>query len=211
MRSKPLNLEQHTFYSPKLQSVVKDAIDFFARTPVCKLPPPKQFIGSGVYAIYYTGVFEYYKKIAEKNDTCPGLPIYVGKAVPPGWRTARVKESHTPDLYRRLCEHCKSIKQVSNLKPKDFCCRFMILSRIEGDLVVPVEAELIRKYKPLWNTVVDGFGNHDPGSGRYNQAKSEWDILHHGRGWAKKLTGKSARLDDVLAKIVKYEHGLSRS
>lgn len=45
--------------------------------------------------------------------------------------------------------------------------------RVESDLVVPVEAELIRKYRPLWNTIIDGFGNHLAGSGRYNQARSE--------------------------------------
>jgi hypothetical protein len=77
----------------------------------------------------------------------------------------------------------------------------MILSGVEGDLVVPVEAELIRRYRPLWNTVVDGFGNHDPGAGRYNQARSEWDVLHPGRLWAERLTGESPRREDVIAKI----------
>lgn len=87
----------------------------------------------------------------------------------------------------------------------------MILSGIEGDLVVPVEAELIRRHKPLWNTVVDGFGNHDPGSGRYDQAKSEWDILHPGRLWAKRLKGKSPRLEEILCKIAGYEKSLPLS
>jgi hypothetical protein len=30
-------------------------------------------------------------------------------------------------------------------------------------------------------------GIHDPGSGRYNQKTSSWDILHPGRSWAPKL------------------------
>lgn len=39
----------------------------------------------------------------------------------------------------------------------------------------------------IWNTTVTGFGNHDPGSGRYNQARSSWDVLHPGRPWADRL------------------------
>ena len=85
----------------------------------------------------------------------------------------------------------------------------MILDAIESDLIVPVEAEMIRRYTPLWNSVVDGFGNHDPGSGRYNQAKSEWDVLHPGRSWAERLTGESPRLEEVLRKIQQASGGIS--
>ncbi|MBN1176697.1 MAG: Eco29kI family restriction endonuclease [Dehalococcoidales bacterium] len=67
--------------------------------------------------------------------------------------------------------------------------------------VAPVEAELIRKYEPVWNTIIDGFGNHDPGSGRYNQAPSEWDVIHPGRLWASRLTGKPPALQDIIAKL----------
>ena len=90
---------------------------------------------------------------------------------------------------------------MGNLELGDFRCQFMVLTGIEGDLVVPVEAELIRRYRPLWNSVVDGFGNHDPGRGRYNQAISEWDVLHPGRPWAERLTGESPRLEDIVAKV----------
>jgi len=74
-----------------------------------------------------------------------------------------------------------SIHQVTNLEINDFLCRFVILGDLEGDLIVPLEAMLIRHYLPLWNVIVDGFGHHDPGSGRYNQARSEWDVVHPGR------------------------------
>ena len=195
------DLDLHVFRSPKLQSVVSDAVSFFEQTPVHPLPPGVLFLGCGVYALYYVGDFPLYSKIAEANRISSDKPIYVGKAVAPGWRTARVKESNTPDLYRRLHEHAGSIAQTKDLKVGDFTYRFMILEGIEGDLVVPVEAHLIRYYRPLWNSVVDGFGNHDPGSGRYNQAKSEWDVLHPGRTWAERLTGQSPALDFVISKI----------
>ena len=194
----------HVFHSPKFQSVVDDAIKFFAQTPAHPLPPPAQFIGSGVYGLYYIGDYELYTKIADLNRLACVQPIYVGKAVPPGWRTARATESDTPDLHQRLRQHARSIQQGANLQMAHFKCRFMILGGVESDLVVPVEAELIRRHRPLWNTIVDGFGNHDPGAGRYNQSRSEWDILHPGRLWTERLTGESPRQEDVIAKIRQF-------
>ena len=194
----------HVFHSPQFQSVVDEAVRFFTATPVHRLPPPSRFIGAGVYGLYYVGDYELYTKIAELNRQTCVQPIYVGKAVPSGWRMARATDSETPVLYQRLREHTRSIQQATNLKIDDFRCRFMVLGGTESDLVVPVEAVLIRRYRPLWNSVVDGFGNHDPGKGRYNQAKSEWDVLHTGRMWAERLTGESPRLDDVIAGVQQF-------
>lgn len=199
----------HVFHSPRFQSVVNEAIEFFNETPVHKLPPPVSFVGTGVYALYYLGSFDLYARIASLNRETQSQPIYVGKAVPPGWRTARSQETDAPVLYRRLQEHSRSIQQAANLEIDGFRCRFMILGGIESDLVVPVEAELIRRYSPLWNSVIDGFGNHDPGSGRYNQAKSEWDVLHPGRPWAERLTGESPRLEAVVDKVQQSLSGIS--
>jgi len=191
----------HIFHSAQFQSVVDEAIAFFDGTPVHTLPPPSSFVGTGVYALYYVGDFELYEEIAHSNRDACVKPIYVGKAVPPGWRAARSTKTETPVLYRRLQEHARSIQQAQNLQLGDFLCKLMIVAGIESDLVIPVEAELIRRYRPLWNSVIDGFGNHDPGRGRYNQAKSEWDVLHPGRPWAERLTGEAPRLEDVRAKI----------
>jgi len=191
----------HIFRSPKLESVVNEAIEFFIKTPLHSLPPPGQFLGPGVYGLYYVGSYELYARIAQLNQDACVQPIYVGKAVPPGWRMGRAALSETSDLYHRLREHARSIQQGDHLAVDDFRCRFMILSGIESDLIAPVEAELVRRYRPLWNTVVDGFGNHDPGAGRYNQAPSEWDVLHPGRTWASRLTGKPPSLENVIAKV----------
>lgn len=191
----------HVFHSPEFQSVVNDALKFFEGTPVYKMPLSKRFVGPGVYALYYVGQNELYSKLAEVNRKVCVQPIYIGKAVPPGWRTARIRTSGTADLYRRINEHRRSIEQSTNLKISDFQCRFMILTDLESDLIVPIEAELIRRYVPLWNSVVDGFGNHDPGKGRYNQAKSDWDVLHPGRGWAERLTGQATSEEEIVARI----------
>lgn len=197
----------HTFRSPKFQSVVNDAIDFFAGTPIHLLPPPSRFHGPGVYGLYYVGDYELYKPLAKLNANSCILPIYVGKAVAPGWRKGRSTGSETAetsDLYKRLREHAGTVQQAPSLKIADFRCRFMVMSGVEGDLVVPVEAALIRKYRPLWNGVVDGFGNHDPGKGRYAQMNNEWDVLHPGRSWASKLTGGSTPVETIVQKIQLY-------
>lgn len=200
--AQPLDPTLHTFRSPKFESVVKEALDFFSRTPVHPLPPATRFSAGGVYALYYFGNYEPYRQIAEKNRQHRLQPIYVGKAVLPGWRTARTtNKAEAASLFSRLREHARSVSLGANLAPSDFQTRFMILEGLESDLVVPVEAELIRRFKPLWNSLVDGFGNHDPGSGRYQQARSEWDILHPGRPWAKRLKGSPPLLQNILAKI----------
>ncbi|MBA7486207.1 hypothetical protein ES707_21763 [subsurface metagenome] len=196
--------EDHVFRSEKFKSVVKEALRFFTNTPVHVLPPTKRFVGGGVYALYYFGDNKLYSVLAERKHYSCDSPIYVGKAVLPGWRTARIRGINSSSLYGRLTEHSRSIRATSGLKLPHFKCRFVIFENIEADLVVPVEAELIRKYKPIWNTIVDGFGNHDPGKGRYNQAKSEWDVLHPGRVWAERCKGTPPEIQNTQEKVKRY-------
>jgi len=192
--------ERHVLRLPRLLSVVDEATKFFYGTPVCRLPPPR-FIGCGVYALYYRGDFTRYAPLARLNRDACVRPVYVGKAVPRGRRKGRATDSETTELYSRLGEHRRSIGRGANLHIGDFHCRFMILAGTLTDLIVPVESELIRRHKPLWNTEIDGFGNHDPGSGRYDQAPSEWDVLHPGRPWVERLTGEPPRREDIIAKV----------
>ncbi len=196
--------EKHLFKSPEFVSVVAKAIEFFHNTPAFELPCDEWFSGAGVYALYYLGPFEHYVKLSEHNRRSLAYPIYVGKAVPRGWRMGRYIEQAPAVLYGRLQEHTRSIEQGKGLHPADFRCRFMILEGAESDLIVPVEAALIRKYSPLWNCVIDGFGNHDPGKGRYNQARSEWDMLHPGRPWAEKLRGTPPPMQSITEKLERY-------
>ena len=102
------------------------------------------------------------------------------------------------DLYRRLNEHRKSLDAVQNLSVEDFYFRYLVVD----DIWIPLgESVLIQQTKPLWNNVVDGFGNHDPGKGRSNQQRSPWDMLHPGRIWAEKLApGKS--VEEIKSAIV---------
>lgn len=60
--------------------------DHLLKRPVVQLPPDR-FMGAGIYAIYYTGGFQAYRKIARVAPSDEkAIPIYVGKAVPAGSR-----------------------------------------------------------------------------------------------------------------------------
>lgn len=160
--------------------------------PAVLLRELKPFEGAGVYAIYYIGNFTLYTPIRLANIGGKfSQPIYVGKAVPSGARKGGFGLGAAPGavLYKRLAEHLESIKQVKNLSDSDFYCRHLTVE----DIWIPLgESLLIEMFRPLWNLTIDGFGNHDPGSGRYNQKTSSWDTLHPGRSWASKLQpGKS--------------------
>ena len=56
-------------------------------------------------------------------------------------------------------------------------------------MISTVEASLIKLFRPIWNSAVDGFGNHTPGAGRFEQAKSDWDVIHKGREFADRCKG----------------------
>ncbi len=90
-------------------------------------------------------------------------------------------------------------------------CRFVIFEAEGSDMISTIEAALIKLNRPLWNTAVDGFGNHDPGSGRYEQAKSDWDVIHEGRLWAKKCNGACAEKNNIIASIQLHLKSLGAS
>jgi hypothetical protein len=172
--------------------------------PVVALPPPASFVGAGIYALYYAGDFPAYRKIAEKNvNDAWNLPIYVGKAVPLGARRGGYGLGESPGdvLYRRLREHAMSVQQVADLALEDFRCRYLVVD----DIWIPLgESLLISMFVPLWNHRLDGFGNHDPGAGRYNQQRSAWDEIHAGRSWAARLRPHPRSRDVILQSIVAF-------
>lgn len=154
--------------------------------PPVPLPPPRspRFIGAGVYAVYYAGDFPPYQPIAAEDFA---IPIYVGKAVPPGARQGKLGLNVDPKsaLRDRLMEHYKSLEAAENLDVDDFRCRYLVVE----DIWIPLgESLLIAHFKPVWNQVIDGFGIHDPGGGRYQGVRSAWDELHPGRPWYDRLS-----------------------
>ncbi|OHB59012.1 MAG: restriction endonuclease [Planctomycetes bacterium GWF2_50_10] len=185
-------------------SVAKALLD----NPVSKLPPDAGFMGAGIYAIYYTGDYPLYKSISDKNKSdkfCQ--PIYVGKAVPAGARKGGFGLDLPAGnvLYRRLCEHAESIQQAkTSIELSDFWCRYVVVD----DIWIPLgESLLIEMFSPVWNRVLDGFGNHDPGSGRHNQQNSPWDVLHPGRPWAIKLKPNARSSEDIKRVVEEFLGG----
>jgi len=170
------------------------------KRPIGPLPPAKQFIGAGIYAIYYHGDLELYRSVADKNRSeNPSQPIYVGKAVPPGARKGGfgLGSAPGPAIFRRLREHARSIEETPNLRIKHFSCRYLI----SDDIWIPLgEALLIAQFQPLWNVLIDGFGIHKPGKNRPQQL-SKWDTLHSGRKLASGLPSGHL-LDSQLTKMV---------
>jgi hypothetical protein len=166
--------------------------------------PPKPFIGAGVYALYYTGSFSAYGQLSEVNrDGQFRCPIYVGKAVPAGARKGGLglDVAHGQVLYRRLAEHAESIKATRNLEITDFYCRFLVVD----DIWIPLaESMLIERFKPVWNRVLDGFGNHDPGKGRHQGMMPQWDCLHPGRVWAERLQPCVNTAEQLSERVDKY-------
>ncbi|MEV6712006.1 Eco29kI family restriction endonuclease [Lentzea sp. NPDC051208] len=163
----PLDLEQ-------LGESVERRLLLETSVPLTAVP---KTIGPGVYAIYYQGDHDLYQPIKGVVS-----PIYVGKAVPQGGRKGIVDPSkETSALWDRLQEHKHSIEEAGDLDPDDFSVRFLVAVEV---FVPLAERVMIQQLRPVWNLVVDGFGNHDPGAGRRNQARPPWDELHPGRWWS---------------------------
>jgi hypothetical protein len=139
------------------------------------------FVGSGVYALFYTGSLALYRPIRSPDAK---WPIYVGKAVPPGARKGAKSTTPHRALFQRLREHRESIESASNLSPDDFLCRYLAVTPL---WITMAERFLIENFQPIWNVSIEGFGLHDPGSGRYEGQRSWWDILHPGRTWSRRL------------------------
>lgn len=149
----------------------------------CPLANLEKFEGSGIYALYYRGDFFAYKALASMNEEEFLVPIYVGKADSKGKRKGGFIEGGATGytLYNRLKDHQKSIVQARNLSIEDFFYRALVVD----DLWISLgESLLISKYAPVWNKLVEGFGNHDPGRGRKDGKRPLWDMLHPGRSWA---------------------------
>ncbi|MGH9429241.1 MAG: Eco29kI family restriction endonuclease, partial [Terriglobia bacterium] len=134
------------------------------------------------------------------------LPIYVGKAVPPGGRKGGFGLGKNPGqvLYRRLVEHAESIEQATNLRLQDFGCRYLVVE----DIWIPLgEQLLIEWFSPIWNKIVDGFGNHPPGGPRGKQKRSRWDTVHPGRPWANTLPPNPKTTEQVLIEVTAFLSG----
>lgn len=170
--------------------------------PLVGLP---RFAGAGVYAIYYVGDFEPYAALAAANrDDRFALPIYVGKAIPKGASKGGGSAKGTGASYslsKRLREHGESVQQAENLDEDDFFCRYLVVE----DIFIPLgESLLIAKFAPVWNAIVTGFGNHNPGKGRLKGARPRWDAVHPGRAWADRYEPQPVPAEAIAMEAENY-------
>lgn len=182
--------------------------------PMGEIPP---FEGAGIYVIYYTGEYPLYEPIKDANKDNLVWPIYIGKAIPSGSRRGASLFSAPKGrwLFGRLNEHRESIaaaeaESSDNIKVADFRVKYLIVD----DIWIPLgESLVIATFKPLWNRVLDGFGNHDPGAGRYNGLRPLWDVLHPGRSWALKCKERPGSTGEIESKVSEFleEHRPPRS
>jgi hypothetical protein len=169
--------------------------------PVRPLADTEGLVGAGVYAIYYTGDYEAYATVAERNrDGEFSQPIYVGKAIPEGARKGGMMfdSSKGNALRNRLRNHARSIDQSPTLDVADFHFRSLVVD----DVWIPLgESMMIQIFQPIWNVLIDGIGNNTPGAGRPNQKKSSWDMLHPGRAAFAKLPDNLASVPEIEQRI----------
>ncbi|MCW5867480.1 MAG: Eco29kI family restriction endonuclease [Candidatus Eremiobacteraeota bacterium] len=221
-RSKRDNWKQEATYNPLDKKNLGDSVaDALLGKAVQLLPPAENFFGSGIYALYYSGDFPPYKRMSDCNSQGRWVwPIYIGRAEPRGSRKGgsvpedmseavaegilREDRAASSDrLMERLRKHSKTIAEVENLNVEHFRCRYLCVD----DIWIPLgEALILRQFRPLWNTILDGFGNKTPGSGRTGQKLSSWDTVHPGRSFVKKLnlpSGKHA-LEVLLSKTEQH-------
>jgi hypothetical protein len=71
---------------------------------------------------------------------------------------------------------------------KELCLRWFPLG----------ESLLIRQFRPLWNVVVEGFGNNPTGGPREGQKRSPWDTLHPGRTGVGQATEETIKREQHL-------------
>lgn len=188
-----------------MESLASSIVQQLLRNPPIPLSSIQKFYGAGLYAIYYAGGFPAYEVIREKNINDKwSLPIYVGRAVSPGSRRGLIvgEGAKSTALYNRIREHAKSIIAAKNLDIDDFYVRWLVVE----DIWIPLgETALIRATQPVWNAVLDGFGNHDPGKGRRKGAVSPWDTVHRGRKWAEKHEPADKVVEERLLKdVIQY-------
>jgi len=200
-------LSQEGPYNPLDKLNLGESVaDALLRVPVRPLSDTADLAGAGVYAIYYSGSFKPYRPLKLLNIGGRfARPIYVGKAVPKGAR----KGGMTYDAGRgfalrdRLRQHAASIEQT-DLEPRDFHYRALTVD----DIWIPLgENVLIEKFQPLWNRVIDGFGNKDPGRRRATQYRSSWDVLHPGRDFTRKLAANPLTQARIVKRVEDFFAG----
>ncbi|TGD38653.1 Eco29kI family restriction endonuclease [Brevibacterium aurantiacum] len=178
---------------------ISRALDQRPVVPINNLP---NFSGQGIYALYYSGNFPLYNEIAEKNRQIAGTwPLYIGKAEAQSERKGDPDQKNILDgnrLKNRISSHRTSIAQATNVDISDFSVRYLVVAPTWVPLA---EIVSIREHTPVWNSLLDGLGNHAPGTGRKDMQRPKWDMIHPGRPWAAKLRDNDKSVEELEIEV----------
>ena len=173
---------------PGFRKILDDAIRFFSGTPVHALPPPIKFAGSGVYAIYCIATEGLYQKYGnEVNKYSYQVPIYVGKAVPQGWRPMQNASLCFLSINEQLDFWKSLVKKTVGLFADDFMVRFCSSNYVGLELCSQLYKSLNILFSPLWNELF-------PSCSTPSDFVSEWKRFHTIRF--------QTRADNPMAKIL---------
>ena len=190
------------FFDPlAMENLAESIVHALHRREAVPLNLLPEFDGAGVYALYYHGDFPAYRALATINLRQLVEPIYIGKASPGGARKGIELTERTTALARRLKDHKKSIEAANNLDIADFSARWLVMQDV---WIALGELAMIRRHQPVWNSYIDGFGNHAPGSGRKNGMRPPWDTLHPGRAWAFALQPAAKTAEELEREVRDY-------
>src|SRR5260370_20087485 len=131
-----------------LRTLAESMVKVVLEQRIYPLGEVPSFEGAGVYVIYYTGNYDPYKSIAQKNKGSKwDQPIYVGEAARKGGRKGGGLAVGPAGkvLLSRLKSHVDAIRGTKNIKVEDFFCRYLVLK----DFFIPLcESLLGGEYAP---------------------------------------------------------------
>ena len=183
-----------------IDTLTRRIVQRFSRLPLQSFSDTMPEV-PGVYAIYRTfeqGLYGPYK------DT--NVPLYVGQVAASGARRPGARSRGT--LSQRINAHRGSLV-AGHLAPRHFGVRVLVVDPL---LISAVERILLHRYRPAWQTVIDGFSLNCPGKGRIEgQTRTQWDTLHPGRTWASAMKPRSETRRQLEERIEAAIAGLQRN
>lgn len=172
--------------------------------PLVALGSVPRFHGPGIYALYYAGPHPAYAPLAAANMVRPGSwAVYIGRAESDASRKGLVPiaDATGTRLYTRIRQHAATITAATDLAIADFHIRYLPMV---SHWIGLGETAAIQHHQPVWNVLVDGLGNNDPGSKRTGGKRSRWDTLHPGRPWATVQADRPETAADIAQDVAQY-------
>lgn len=164
-------------------------LDAFRAAPLQPLEPGTLGRLVGFYGVYAVLPSPTVAEMHEAHDYLKslaraGMPVYVGKA-------------QSDSLKSRLTAHLRSITQAADLDPGWFSLKAI---HYDCDSQILDEIQLAKDAfagQLPWNN--SGFGNKTTGEKRKDQQRTDYDVVHVGRGRAASDEKKKSR-EEILAR-----------